>query len=40
VLEPLVEIAPHLVHPTLKLTSTELLDAVMDKSAVKRWEPH
>jgi 2-amino-4-hydroxy-6-hydroxymethyldihydropteridine diphosphokinase len=39
VLEPLVEIAPHLVHPTLKLTAMELLDAVMDKSAVKRWEP-
>jgi 2-amino-4-hydroxy-6-hydroxymethyldihydropteridine diphosphokinase len=40
VLEPLVEIAPHLVHPTLKLTAAELLDAVSDKSAVKRWEPH
>ena len=39
VLEPLVEIAPHLVHPTLKCTASELLDGLNDHSAVKRWCP-
>ncbi len=39
VLEPLVEIAPHLVHPTLKFTATELLESVEDSSMVKRWCP-
>ncbi len=39
VLEPLVEIAPHLVHPTLKFTAAELLESVEDSSTVKRWEP-
>jgi 2-amino-4-hydroxy-6-hydroxymethyldihydropteridine diphosphokinase len=40
VLEPLAEIAPHLVHPTLKLTTTELLVAVLENSVdVKRWTP-
>jgi 2-amino-4-hydroxy-6-hydroxymethyldihydropteridine diphosphokinase len=39
VLEPLVEIAPRLVHPTLKLTASELLDGLNDQSAVKRWCP-
>jgi 2-amino-4-hydroxy-6-hydroxymethyldihydropteridine diphosphokinase len=39
VLEPLVEIAPNLHHPTLKHTFQELLDKVEDTSAVKRWAP-
>jgi len=39
VLEPLAEIAPQLMHPTLKCTATELLESLQDESAVKRWEP-
>ncbi|MGZ8843991.1 MAG: 2-amino-4-hydroxy-6-hydroxymethyldihydropteridine diphosphokinase [Pyrinomonadaceae bacterium] len=39
VLEPLVEIAPQLVHPTLKCKATELLENLRDDSAVKRWTP-
>jgi 2-amino-4-hydroxy-6-hydroxymethyldihydropteridine diphosphokinase len=39
VLEPLTEIAPHVVHPTLKRASSELLARLEDKSVVKRWEP-
>ncbi len=39
VLEPLMEIAPHLVHPTLKCSAAELLEKLEDKSAVKRWCP-
>jgi 2-amino-4-hydroxy-6-hydroxymethyldihydropteridine diphosphokinase len=39
VLEPLVEIAPHLVHPTLKCAAKELLEGLKDPAAVKRWCP-
>ena len=39
VLEPLAEIAPHLVLPTLKSTATELLESLGDRSDVKRWVP-
>jgi 2-amino-4-hydroxy-6-hydroxymethyldihydropteridine diphosphokinase len=39
VLEPLVEIAPHLVHPTLKRVTAELLESLDDTSSVKRWCP-
>jgi 2-amino-4-hydroxy-6-hydroxymethyldihydropteridine diphosphokinase len=37
VLEPLAEIAPRLVHPTLKQTFGELLEASDDQSQVKIW---
>ena len=39
VLEPLVEIAPHLIHPTLERSVAELLENLEDKSEVKRWGP-
>ena len=37
VLEPLVEIAPRVVHPALKQTAAELLESLEDRSSVKRW---
>ena len=37
VLEPLAEIAPHLIHPTLKQTASELLESLEDTAEVKRW---
>jgi 2-amino-4-hydroxy-6-hydroxymethyldihydropteridine diphosphokinase len=37
VLEPLAEIAPRVVHPTLRRTMSELLEQVPDKSAVRHW---
>jgi 2-amino-4-hydroxy-6-hydroxymethyldihydropteridine diphosphokinase len=39
VLEPLVEIAPRLIHPILQRSAAELLETVEDKSVVKRWAP-
>lgn len=39
VLEPLVEIAPHVLHPTLKCTAAELLGSLNDHAVVKRWYP-
>jgi 2-amino-4-hydroxy-6-hydroxymethyldihydropteridine diphosphokinase len=39
VLEPLVEIAPHVVHPTLKQSAEELLESCEDQSQIKRWCP-
>jgi 2-amino-4-hydroxy-6-hydroxymethyldihydropteridine diphosphokinase len=39
VLEPLVEIAPRLIHPTLKLSAADLLAKVEDTSEVRRWIP-
>src|SRR5204862_3010013 len=39
VLEPLVEVAPRLMHPTLNCTAAELLEKVEDKSTVRRWTP-
>jgi 2-amino-4-hydroxy-6-hydroxymethyldihydropteridine diphosphokinase len=39
VLEPLVEVAPRLVHPRLKKSAAEMLEEVRDGSAVKRWVP-
>ena len=38
VLEPLVELAPSLVHPTLNKTMSELLEIVTDNSSVRRWD--
>ncbi len=37
VLEPLAEVAPRVVHPTLKRSAAELLESLNDKSTVKRW---
>jgi 2-amino-4-hydroxy-6-hydroxymethyldihydropteridine diphosphokinase len=39
VLEPLAELAPQLVHPTLNKTISELLKALNDDSEVKLWRP-
>lgn len=39
VLEPLVELAPRLVHPTLKKTIAELFAALEDNSKVTPWRP-
>src|SRR5713226_7266715 len=39
VLEPLAEIAPHLLHPILKSTAVELLKSSEDSSAVRHWGP-
>ncbi|MDQ3473509.1 MAG: 2-amino-4-hydroxy-6-hydroxymethyldihydropteridine diphosphokinase [Acidobacteriota bacterium] len=37
VLQPLAELAPSLVHPTLQQTIATLLEDLDDQSAVKRW---
>src|SRR5207237_4653410 len=39
VLEPLVEVAPRLIHPVLIHSMVELLESTQDKSEVKRWAP-
>ena len=39
VLEPLAELAPGLVHPTLKKKVNELLAEVDDTTSVKLWAP-
>ena len=39
VLQPLVEIAPRLIHPTLKLSAADLLESVEDNSEIRRWVP-
>jgi 2-amino-4-hydroxy-6-hydroxymethyldihydropteridine diphosphokinase len=37
VLIPLAELAPNFLHPVLKVTIRELLDATQDQSAVRAW---
>jgi 7,8-dihydro-6-hydroxymethylpterin-pyrophosphokinase len=39
VLEPLCEIAPHLIHPVLKKTIREMLASLDDPSVVRRYDP-
>lgn len=39
VLEPLVELAPTLVHPVLGQEIGDLLREVKDKSKIERWDP-
>ena len=39
VLQPLAELCPHLVHPTLRQAIDELLTHSKDTSSVKRWLP-
>ena len=39
VLEPLVEIAPNLVHPIMKCSCGELLQTVQGEQSVRRWVP-
>ncbi len=39
VLIPLAELAPTLVHPTLKKTIRELLDSLNGTSEIERWRP-
>lgn len=39
VLAPLAEIAPRLIHPTLKRSVAELLQGLSDKSEVRPWIP-
>jgi 2-amino-4-hydroxy-6-hydroxymethyldihydropteridine diphosphokinase len=39
VLIPLVELAPEIHHPVLGKTSSEILAATQDRSAVRIWNP-
>jgi 2-amino-4-hydroxy-6-hydroxymethyldihydropteridine diphosphokinase len=39
VLEPLAELAPQLIHPTLQRSVSELLNAISDEAELRRWEP-
>jgi len=39
VLVPFVEVEPKIIHPTLKMTIEQLLQANEDKSVVTRWHP-
>jgi len=39
VLEPLSQIAPRIVHPTLKRSMAELFEALTDNSPVRVWTP-
>jgi 2-amino-4-hydroxy-6-hydroxymethyldihydropteridine diphosphokinase len=39
VLMPLADLAPQVVHPTLKKTISELLEALVDDSEVRPWNP-
>jgi 2-amino-4-hydroxy-6-hydroxymethyldihydropteridine diphosphokinase len=39
VLEPLVELAPTLVHPVLEIEIADLLRDIRDRNKVERWDP-
>jgi 2-amino-4-hydroxy-6-hydroxymethyldihydropteridine diphosphokinase len=39
VLEPLVELAPTLVHPVIGKEIADILRELKDKSKVERWDP-
>lgn len=40
VLKPLAQLAPNLIHPTLKLEINDILANLEDDSEVKRWHPN
>ena len=40
VLEPLVDICPHAMHPSLKCTVADLLRDCKDTTWTKRWDPN
>jgi 2-amino-4-hydroxy-6-hydroxymethyldihydropteridine diphosphokinase len=39
VLEPLADLAPDFLHPTLNKTISELLERLIDNSGVRPWQP-
>lgn len=39
VLEPLVEIAPRVLHPSLKISAVKMLADLCDTTSVRRWTP-
>jgi 2-amino-4-hydroxy-6-hydroxymethyldihydropteridine diphosphokinase len=39
VLAPMAELAPHFLHPVMKVTIHELIETTKDKSIVRPWNP-